>query len=235
MSARAAPGRKAPSVRIVSTPGRPSRVLLRACATFGLAVRRARSTAALDTRRLAARLDHDSRRGGLTLIVGPSGSGKSTLLRALARRVRRRGTPVVRAVAITPARTMRPLIDLIPGSLTERLRTLGAAGLGEAMLLARPVRELSDGERARASIALAMSRALRTPRCILLIDEFTSGLDGPTARSLAASLSRWAGRNPRVCIVAASSREDLAAWIGAACIVRTSLGAPPRRETVSRG
>ena len=224
MSARTAPTRGTPSVRVVATPGRPSRVLLRACATFGLAVRRARDTAALDTGRLGVRLDHDSGRGGLTLIVGPSGSGKSTLLRVLARRARRRGTPVVRAVAITPARARRPLVDLISGSLAERLRTLSAAGLGEAMLLARPVRELSDGERARASLALAMSHAHRARRCTLIVDEFTSGLDAPTARSLAVSLSRWAGRNPRVRTVAASSREELAEWTAAPRIIRTSLG-----------
>ncbi len=214
------------SVRIVTTARRPSATLLRACARFGLAVRRGRGADGMHdgrARRGAAALDALAVAGGLTLLLGPSGSGKTTALRALAARVRRRRGAIV---APSDSRRAKPcaLIDLLPGPLDERLGVLASAGLGEAARLARRVGELSEGERARARLAMAMARcarlAARGRPCTLLIDEFTSGLDRATAVSLCASLARWCARHRAVRAIGASSREDLAGTIRGASVVR---------------
>jgi len=216
-------------VRIVSTPRRPGERLLRACALFGLAVERAGSgDHARRAARTAASLDRAARTGGLTLLVGPSGAGKSSAMRALAARLRGRGEPIIAWPRVPASRERGPLVELLPGPLAGRLRTLGEAGLAEAALLARPVNQLSEGERSRACLALAMHRASRPgARRTLLIDEFTSGLDSATAGSVAISLARWCARSPRVRVIAATSREELAGWIKNATVVRLGVCAPP--------
>lgn len=212
------------AVRVVRVRGRPRRRVLMACAMFGVALRRGRGVGEHQraAERAAGWIDRRARGGRLTLIVGPSGSGKSTILRALSRRVRRRGVRVVSTRAIPRRALRRALVELVPGTIAERLGVLSAAGLGEAMVLAREVGELSEGQRARAVLAAALARAERMGPCTLLIDEFTSGLDAATARSVAASLARWAARARDVRVVAAGSRDELARGAGGALVVGTA-------------
>jgi len=105
------------------------------------------------------------RSGDVVFITGPSGSGKSVLLRALVRAIRDAcpaGGHVV-DLAHLHLPTDRPAVDLPNGSLETALRRLSAAGLADAMALLRPASQLSDGQRYRLRLALALNRLLETP------------------------------------------------------------------------
>lgn len=158
---------------------------------------------ALRAARRAARVLADLEPSRVALLTGPSGCGKSTALLMLRRHMARLGRPVVRPPAHLSRRL--PMVELVGGDLDEALGLLSAAGLGEAALLARPWNALSTGQRARLAMATAMDRC--TPGCVLVADEFATGLDRATARSLASAMARWCRRNA-VALVAATAHDD---------------------------
>jgi ABC-type ATPase with predicted acetyltransferase domain len=195
---------------------RPTPRQLRVSAIFGLDPAGAgRSRRGHPAQALAAakNLRAALRPGQIALITGPSGSGKSTLLRALfsLRRQTRDGARLVRAPSPGGLRRRaRALADLFPHlSLGDTLRTLARAGLAEASLFALQPAQLSEGQLHRLACAAAWARASR-PRApsIILVDEFASTLDRPTARALAASLRRAVERS-RVSLIAATAHDDL--------------------------
>jgi hypothetical protein len=89
------------------------------------------------------------------------------------------------------------------------LTALAHAGLAEAGPLLRTPGELSDGQRHRLALAQAIASRARRP---ILIDEFTSCLDRPTAMAVCTTLARWARRNRRSVIVA-TAHDDVLAWL----------------------
>jgi ABC-type lipoprotein export system ATPase subunit len=179
-----------------------------------------RERARRDGARLLELLDGLARaRGGaVALVTGPSGSGKSTRLASIGEILDARRDPFSFAgrVRADPA---RPVASLRAGLAPDAwLGVLSSAGLAEARLLATPAGALSEGERARLRLALAMSRVPEGG--ILIIDEFCSTLDRATAAGVSASLHRWAGRLG-VRVIVASGHEDLARLLGPDLILRT--------------
>lgn len=224
--------RRTAFIRVVETRPRPGAMLLRACAAFGLGVRRVaepapRASDALG--RQAGSLDAALGPGEIALLTGPSGSGKSTLLSALRRRLEHEGRAVV--VAGSPGgrgRRMRErtVLSLLRGRLEGRLSALASAGLGEAMLLARTFGELSEGQRFRLLLAVAMQRGA-SPGATLLCDEFASALDRRTARTLAVAVRRWASRHG-VRVVVATAHDDLLDFLDPELLVSLDLDGPAR-------
>src|SRR5262245_53612414 len=100
---------------------------------------------------VAENLALDIRPHDVVAFSGPSGSGKSSLLREVGRHLN-----AVDATALAV-----PLVDALPGPVASRLGVLAACGLYEARLLLRTPAELSDGQRYRFRIALAVSWASR--------------------------------------------------------------------------
>lgn len=205
------------ALHAVECAGPASERLLRALAPFGLVVQRvprqSASASPCVLRVDQAEIDRVLAMppGSIALLTGPSGCGKSMLLRATASAMRARGGHVVDASALL-ARAVadRPIIDLFSGSLVRSLRLLSAAGLGEAMLWARSAAELSDGQRARLGMALAMARVTTGRKTLILIDECCSTLDRVSARCVARALRRWCSRQGRVRVLCATAHDDLA-------------------------
>ncbi len=131
------------TIRHPARPARRSLATARVCDLFGLS----------DTEPdhvVADNLTLDVRPGDVVLFTGPSGSGKSSVLRALGRRL---GAVDINALPLPDV----PLVDALPGPIDGRLATLAGCGLGEARLLLRTPAELSDGQRHRFRLALALS------------------------------------------------------------------------------
>lgn len=226
----------------------PLSPVLRALAGFGLSLQQARAHPCADAPGLAAPMLDALPASALGLITGPSGTGKSTLLRAVAQEATRRAVLVVDSACRLAAadRSGHPVAALLsarsandPDAPLATLTILGAAGLADAGVLARPSRALSGGQRARLSVALALGAALRacssgTP-ALVVIDEFASGLDAATARSCAIALARWllrlsvqaAPHAPPLRVVIASARDDLSEMLRPAVIARTDHAAQP--------
>lgn len=158
--------------------------------------------------------------GAIGLITGPSGSGKSTLAACVRARLRSAGERVIehaRAQAWLSAHDDWPVCRAIADGahLTspmnpEGFGLLASAGLAEAALLVRPVRALSVGERFRLATARCLAHAIKgSPNALVLIDEFTSGLDRVTARGVSVALARFA-RRTGVRLLCVTGMDDVA-------------------------
>jgi ABC-type ATPase with predicted acetyltransferase domain len=157
--------------------------------------------------------------GQIVLITGPSGAGKSSLLRAL-RGVVSSDVDWIDLNRVEPPD--RPLVDCfgLKCPLEEALSLLARVGLSEAWTYLRTPEELSDGQRWRLRLALAMWKAQNEPKIqqnpLLVADEFAALLDRVTAavvahalrRSVSASIASAAARAPLRAIVA-TSHDDL--------------------------
>jgi len=176
---------------------------------------------------LELRLDSDSQRPAqVVLFTGASGSGKSSLMRAAAavlRSVPEGGS----SVDEHPPRVLSLddlvlpdtlLIDALPLPTEQAMNLLSACGLGEAHLMLRTPAELSDGQRYRFRLALALSRQ---PRWVLA-DEFTATLDRTLAKVIAFNIRRLADRTG-VGFLLATTHEDVAADLAPDLHIRCRL------------
>lgn len=98
----------------------------------------------------------------------------------------------------------RALVDCLDRPLDETLRLLSIAGLNDAFLFLRRPGELSDGQRYRLRLALALAAGAD----VILIDEFCSTLDRTTARIIAWQVRKFAARTGTAFIVA-TAHDDL--------------------------
>jgi ABC-type lipoprotein export system ATPase subunit len=142
--------------------------------------------------------------GRAALITGASGSGKSSLLRAVRERLASHRFLDLSTLALEET----PIVDLFPGiELRPTLELLSRVGLTEAWTYLRTPAELSDGQRWRLKLALAVERAA-SEDAILVCDEFAALLDRVTARIVAHRLSRLI-RARQVSAILATSHDDL--------------------------
>ncbi len=141
--------------------------------------------------------------GEITLLTGPSGSGKSTTLAAIAKAAAPRP---VRHLQRTRLRDI-PAVDHFP-KLTPyaAMRALASAGLADARAFLRTPSQLSEGQRWRLRLAVALHRLPQN--ALLIADEFAATLDPRTATAV-ARLLRKAATTHKLAIAAATSREDL--------------------------
>jgi ABC-type ATPase with predicted acetyltransferase domain len=170
--------------------------------------------------------------GDVVCFTGASGSGKSSLMRAAAAQL----DGVVWSDALELGEQI--LVDGLGLPAAEALALLSACGLGEAQLLLRTPRELSDGQRYRYRLAKAF--ALQ-PQWIVA-DEFTAALDRPLAQVIAFNLRKLATRTGVGCLLATTHEDvlnDLQPNLHVACrldggidVVREDA---KKKRSVSRG
>jgi zinc/manganese transport system ATP-binding protein len=150
--------------------------------------------------------------GTVLAVVGPNGAGKSTLLGVIAGRVRPRAgavtvagpvADVLQATAVDP-QVRLPVRDVVGmGRYASRglrpFRRVDRAAVSAAMeamdlvgLERRTIDALSGGQRQRVLVA----QGLAQDGTVLLLDEPTAGLDGPSRRRVldAARTEAAAGR-----------------------------------------
>jgi len=167
--------------------------------------------------------------GQLVLLTGPSGAGKTTLLRSLRKSIRRNRIDLDR---ITLPR--RPVIDCFdpPATFCQKLSLLSRVGLAEAHTYLRRPEEISEGQRFRLRLAIALHRSTRHT-CgrrggavvTLLCDEFAAPLDDITAAVAGRALRRAIDASEsRLSAVVATGREQLAAALAPDLIVRCDFG-----------
>lgn len=151
---------------------------------------------------------------GIALVTGPSGAGKSTILHRLGAYLTRKNTLVIH---VQPPSSLigehRTPLDLLNGSLTADIRLLCQCGLAEAPLWLRPARVLSEGQRWRLTLALALAKARDAAPACIIADEFASTLDRVTARTLAMSIRREWNSSAPCRLVVASAHDDLERWL----------------------
>lgn len=173
------------------------------------------------------------RTGQVVFITGASGGGKSTLLRKIAEAVTHRGGEVTRVGdAELPD---RPLVDLLPEDPLDRtLSRYARAGLNDAFVLLRHPRQLSDGQRCRLQLALALAAAERATGPglrVILADEFGATLDRVTAAVIARNLRKWTTRTG-ICFIAATTHDDLLGPLDPDLVIEKGLG--PRLSIAER-
>lgn len=175
------------------------------------------------------------RPGQILFITGPSGSGKSTLFRRL-----RAAHPARRWLDVDHLRLpAMALVDCFPHRpLEDTLQILGRVGLGEAWSYLRTPAQLSEGQRWRLRLALALDRATARrrpsapardpspppPLRVLASDEFAAVLDRVTAAIIARMLRRTLDASPHLCAVLASSHDDLLRALRPDQIIRCDFG-----------
>ncbi|WP_175517152.1 ATP-binding cassette domain-containing protein [Planctomicrobium piriforme] len=154
--------------------------------------------------------------GSVVLFTGESGSGKSSLLRSAAEQLKAAGARVISLADLTL--DDRCLVDLLPGAVADGLALLAACGLGEAQLMLRTPSELSDGQRYRFLLALAVSQQADW----IVADEFTATLDRRLARVIASNLSRLANRTG-IGFLLVTTHEDIVDDLAADVHIRCRL------------
>jgi ABC-type ATPase with predicted acetyltransferase domain len=206
----------------------------RARAMFGLNPRAATGAGPNAAELAAEHVDCGLTAGQVAIVSGPSGSGKTTVLRALAERLKDRAVPVTMVPPDDGAPEFISVVDLFRSPLDQTIRLLSLAGLADAAVFTRRPRDLSEGQRWRLGLALAMERvggivaqggsdvsdASFAP-VTLIVDEFASTLDRTSAMCVAVSLRRWLSRSDRVRVVAATSHDDMTEWLSPELLVRT--------------
>ncbi len=152
---------------------------------------------------IAAGLELPIQPNQIVCFTGPSGSGKSSLMRAAAKCLSQSKT-VINIDHLDLGDHI--LVDALGLPADDAIRLLAACGLGEAQLMLRTSAELSDGQRYRFRLALAIAQQ---PDWILA-DEFTATLDRTLAQIVAFNIRRLCSRTG-IGFLLATTHEDVVA------------------------
>jgi len=134
------------------------------------------------------------------LIVGASGSGKTTTVTQLF------GESVFESVLNEEL----PIIEQLPKEFTydQCAAILSGIGLTSVPCWIRPVKTLSNGQKARAEAALLMCQDSE----IVFIDEWTSVVDRTVAKAMSVCISKHARKQGKK-IVLLSCHYDILEWL----------------------
>jgi uncharacterized protein len=197
--------------RSFSTAVTPSPNVLQTSSMFGMGLDAARKLAVVPPTQVPLP------QKGIVFITGPSGGGKSTILRLIARQARHEPSIPRRVIDFDElaidALPDRPLVDVFDLPLEQATSLLARAGLGDAFVMLRRSQQLSDGQRYRLRLAMAMREAQQHDERegdgpIIIADEFGATLDRTTAKVIARNIRRWT-RRANCTFIAATTHDDL--------------------------
>jgi ABC-type ATPase with predicted acetyltransferase domain len=213
------------------------------CKMFGLSVERLKSA-----KLVLADCQIDIRPGDIVYITGPSGCGKSILLNELEKAVPPQDRINLAQILLPADKTV---IDCISppfcfakrsggdgGELLDSLRLLSTAGLNDVFCILNQPCNLSDGEKYRFRLAMALAAGKK----YVFADEFCSELDRICAASVSFRLRQFApvssvaccldlrretqrqeDRNEGTTFILASSHEDILLDLAPDVLVRRDL------------
>jgi ABC-type ATPase with predicted acetyltransferase domain len=139
--------------------------------------------------------------GDIVYITGPSGAGKSVLLKELEKAVPASEKVNLARIKLTRDKT---LIDCIDADLLTSLRMLSNAGLNDVFCILNQPANLSEGQKYRFRLAMAMAAEKK----FIFADEFCSELDRITAAVISYNIHKFAKRTGTTFILA-SSHDDM--------------------------
>jgi ABC-type ATPase with predicted acetyltransferase domain len=134
------------------------------------------------------------------LIYGASGSGKTTLATTLF------GKEIFNVILNED----EPIINQLPKEFTyeECALLLNGIGLNSVPCWLRPVKTLSNGQKARAEAVLLMCQN----KDFIFIDEWTSVVDRTVAKAMSVCLSKFAKKHNKK-IILLSCHYDILEWL----------------------
>ena len=179
----------------ISWNGNVTERVIAACRMFGITLDRLKENTKIHSCKL------DIIPGDVIYITGPSGSGKSILLSELENSI----APDERInISQIPLPGDKTVIECIDSGLIDSLQFLSTAGLNDCFCILNQPSKLSDGEKFRFRMAMALSMKKK----YIIADEFTSELDRITACSISYKLRQFA-KNTNTIFILASSHQDM--------------------------
>jgi ABC-type ATPase with predicted acetyltransferase domain len=165
--------------------------------------------------------------GDIVYITGPSGAGKSVLLKELEKAITGPDKVNLNEVKLPCDKSV---IDCIDGDFLQGLKLLSIAGLNDAFCVLNKAANLSDGQKYRFRLAVALG-STGSPQAgvsgakFIFADEFCSELDRITAAVISYNIQRYAKRTG-VTFILASSHEDILLDLSPDVLVVQELSGP---------
>jgi len=179
------------------------------CKMFGLTIDR------LSERKVSYSCQIQINTGDIVYISGPSGAGKSVLLRELEKSIPPSDRVNLDRIKLPDDKT---LIDCIDADLLDSLKMLSTAGLNDCFCILNQPRNLSDGQKYRFRLTMALTANKK----FIFADEFSSELDRITAAVISYNIYRLAKRTGTIFILA-SSHNDLLLDLSPDVLINTEL------------
>jgi ABC-type ATPase with predicted acetyltransferase domain len=154
----------------------------------------------------------------IVYISGPSGAGKSVLLRELEKSIPASDRINLEKIKLHDDKT---LIDCIDAGLLDSLKMLSFAGLNDCFCILNQPRNLSDGQKYRFRLAMALAAKKK----FILADEFCSELDRITAAVISYNIHKFAKRTGTI-FVLASSHDDILLDLSPDVLIIAELSGP---------
>lgn len=169
--------------------------VVQVCRMFGLTADRLTQRCVINNCRL------EINDGDIVYITGPSGAGKSVLLKELQKAIPASERINLARIKLAKDKT---LIDCIDADLLTSLRILSDAGLNDVFCILNQPANLSEGQKYRFRLAMAMAAKKK----FIFADEFCSELDRITAAVISYNIHKFAKRTGTTFILA-SSHDDI--------------------------